>query len=206
MRHHRHPMGHRHGRHAPAFLHGHGSDRAEGLRAFRHRGGGGDWDGPGGRPGGRRRRMFDANELRLVLLKLLADKPRHGYDLIKAIEEMSGGAYAPSAGVVYPTLTLLQEMGQIDEAEAGGARRAYTANDEGRRALDAAKAEVEALVRRITDLAETRERTDAGPLRRAMQNLRSVLIDRFARGEASLDKIHQAVAIIDDAAQRIERL
>ena len=51
------------------------------------------------------RRMFDGGELRLVLLKLIADEPRHGYDLIREIEELTGGAYAPSPGVVYPTLT-----------------------------------------------------------------------------------------------------
>ena len=68
----------------------------------------------------RSRRMFESGELRLVLLKLIADEPRHGYDLIRAIEELTGGEYAPSPGVVYPTLTLLQDMGQIEEAAGEG--------------------------------------------------------------------------------------
>ena len=77
----------------------------------------GDEGGRGGRGRGRRaRRMFESGELRLVLLKLIADEPRHGYDLIRAIEELTGGEYAPSPGVVYPTLTLLQDMGLIEEA------------------------------------------------------------------------------------------
>src|SRR5687768_880554 len=79
-----------------------------------------DLDPPPPPPGGRRgrgRRMFGSGELRLVLLKLIADEPRHGYDLIKAVEELTGGEYAPSPGVVYPTLTLLQDMGLIEEAE-----------------------------------------------------------------------------------------
>ena len=59
--------------------------------------------------GGGRRRMFDGGELRLVLLKLIQDEPRHGYDLIKEIEELTGGAYAPSPGVVYPTLSMLAD-------------------------------------------------------------------------------------------------
>ena len=63
-----------------------------------------------------RRRMFGSGELRLVLLKLIADEPRHGYDLIRAIEELTGGDYAPSPGVVYPTLTMLADMGLIEEA------------------------------------------------------------------------------------------
>ena len=76
----------------------------------------------GGRGGGRRR-MFESGELRLVLLKLIADEPRHGYDLIRAIEELTGGEYAPSPGVVYPTLTMLQDMGLIEEAAGEGARK-----------------------------------------------------------------------------------
>src|SRR5687768_16372991 len=75
-------------------------------------------DGPSGRGRGRRRerqRMFVSGELRLVLLKLIADEPRHDYDLIRAVEELTYGDYAPSPGVVYPTLTLLPDMGLIEE-------------------------------------------------------------------------------------------
>jgi len=82
----------------------------------------GDEGWGGGRRGRRTRRMFESGELRLVLLKLIADEPRHGYDLIRAIEELTGGEYAPSPGVVYPTLTLLQDMGLIEEAPGEGAR------------------------------------------------------------------------------------
>ncbi|WP_447514071.1 PadR family transcriptional regulator, partial [Clostridioides difficile] len=60
--------------------------------------------------------MFDGTELRLILLKLIEEQPRHGYDLIREIEERSGGAYAPSPGVVYPTLTMLDDMGLIEES------------------------------------------------------------------------------------------
>jgi hypothetical protein len=74
-----------------------------------------------GRRGRRSRRMFESGELRLVLLKLIADEPRHGYDLIRAIEALTGGEYAPSPGVVYPTLTLLQ-----DRAHGAGPTRRGT--------------------------------------------------------------------------------
>ena len=68
---------------------------------------------------GRPDRVFEQGDLRLVLLKLIADKPRHGYELIKAVEEAVGGAYAPSPGVVYPALTLLEDMGYAKaQAEA----------------------------------------------------------------------------------------
>src|SRR5919204_3293828 len=75
------------------------------------------WGDAGEAHGGRRRRIFDSGELRLVLLKLIADQPRHGYELIRAIEELTAGSYVPSPGVVYPTLTMLHEMGQIEEAQ-----------------------------------------------------------------------------------------
>ena len=98
--------GHRDGHHA-AMGGGYGGGRGGGRFAFAW--GPGEGERPGG---GRQRRMFDGGELRLVLLKLIADSPRHGYDLIRAIEELTGGAYAPSPGVVYPTITLLDESRQ----------------------------------------------------------------------------------------------
>jgi DNA-binding PadR family transcriptional regulator len=80
-----------------------------------------------------------------VLLKLIADQPRHGYELIRAIEELTGGAYVPSPGVIYPTLTLLQDMGRIDEATAAGPRKAFAVTADGTAELEAEKPEVEAL-------------------------------------------------------------
>ncbi|MCC2109496.1 MAG: PadR family transcriptional regulator, partial [Hyphomicrobiales bacterium] len=87
-------------------------------------------------------------ELRLVLLKLISDQPRHGYDLIRAIEEMTGGAYAPSPGVVYPTLTMLEDMGHIDEQKSEGARKAFAITAEGAAHLESNKTEVDAILAR----------------------------------------------------------
>ena len=191
-------------------FHGHG--RGQGGRGYEGHGGGhrgrrhGDWAEREGGRGGRRRRVFDGSELRLVLLQLLSDEPRHGYELIRAIEELSGGQYVPSPGVVYPTLTMLHEMGQVEATGADGARRAYAVTSDGATQLATQKAEVEPLFARLAELAAVRARTDGGPLRRAMQNLRTVLGNRFERDEVAADTIHQAAAIIDDAAQRIERL
>ena len=110
-----------------------------------------------------------------MLLKLIADQPRHGYELIRAIEELTGGAYVPSPGVIYPTLTLLQDMGRIEEATADGPRKAFAVTAVGTAELEAKKQEVEALFARLAQLASMRERTDGGPVRRAMVNLRIVL-------------------------------
>src|SRR5271168_3337781 len=68
----------------------------------------------------RAERVFDQGDLRYVILKLISEAPRHGYEIIKAIEEKVGGAYSPSPGVIYPTLTLLEELGHVTVAEHDG--------------------------------------------------------------------------------------
>ncbi len=162
-------------------------------------------DGEGFGRGGSRRRMFDGGELRLVLLKLIADKPRHGYDLIRAIEERTGGAYAPSPGIVYPTLTMLSEMGLIEEQVTEGARKLFAITPEGTAHLAEHEAEITAMLARLDALGAMRERTDAVPIRRALHNLRSVLHARLGEG-LDKDRMHDAAALIDEAAQKIERL
>jgi DNA-binding PadR family transcriptional regulator len=189
--------------------HDHCDDRHAGPRGGRfggdHGPGGWEFDGPGHGRGGGRRRVFDGGELRLVLLKLIADKPRHGYDLIRAIEERTGGAYAPSPGIVYPTLALLSEMGLIDEQVAEGARKLFAITPEGTTHLDQRAAEVAAMFARLDALGALRDRTDAVPIRRAMHNLKSVLMHRLGEG-LDKERLLDAVALIDEAARKIERL
>ncbi len=178
-----------------------------GPRGFRHGMRHGNWyGGPGEGRGSRRRRLFDSGELRLVLLKLIADQPRHGYELIRAIEDLTGGAYVPSPGVVYPTLTLLQDMEHIEEAAAEGARKPFAVTTKGTAELTEKKDEVEALFARLAELAGHRERTDAGPVRRAWGNLRTAVIERLQREGVSNDTLFAAADILDEAARKIERL
>src|SRR5436853_6793520 len=160
-----------------------------------------------GRRGGRRaRRMFESGELRLVLLKLIADEPRHGYDLIRAIEDLTGGEYAPSPGVIYPTLTLLQDMGLVEEAPVEGPRKPFQVTDEGRAHLAEREEEVEALFERLRDLAP-REEHAAGPaIGRAIKNLMTALSHRVGREGLNDELLHDIAAILDEAAQRIERV
>ena len=167
-----------------------------------------DHDGrEGGRGGGGRRgRMFDGSELRLLTLKLIADEPRHGYDVIRAIETMTGGAYAPSPGVVYPTLTLLDEMGLIDEEKSEGAKKRFAATDAGRAHLVEHEDAVAAVIARLAGLSERTKRGDRAPVRRAMGNLRHVVQDRLMYGTLSDDQVHDVAAMIDELVQKIERL
>jgi DNA-binding PadR family transcriptional regulator len=168
--------------------------------------GGDEWGGGGwGRARGRRR-MFDAGELRLVLLKLIADQPRHGYDLIRAIEELTHGVYAPSPGVVYPTLTMLQDMGLIEEAKGEGSRKAFQITAEGEAHLAEKADEVAALLERLEEAGSDQRKAGGAPIKRAVGNLLSALWHRATRDDMDEARLHEIAAILDEAAQKIERL
>jgi DNA-binding PadR family transcriptional regulator len=152
-----------------------------------------------------RRRMFDGDALRLVLLRLIAEQPRHGYDLIRAIEELTGGAYAPSPGTVYPTLSLLAEMGHIAEVAAEGARKRFEITPEGRAHLDANAAAADAAMARLAALRGDADRLDPAPLRRAMANLTAVLEQTLREEGVDRARLLEIAAMIDELAARIER-
>jgi DNA-binding PadR family transcriptional regulator len=203
-------------------IHGRGDHREHGHGHNRHgmRGGfgGGRFGGAAAwgmdREGGERvgrRRLFDGGELRLVLLRLIGDQPRHGYDLIRAIEERTGGAYAPSPGVVYPTLTLLGDMGQIEETPSEGNRKIFAVTEEGTKLLAEKADEIAALMARLDGLGAMRERTENVSIHRALHNLRAVLANklgghRLEGAELPVETLHEIVALIDEAARKIERL
>lgn len=162
--------------------------------------------GSHGRAGGRRGRMFGSGELRLVLLKLIADEPRHGYDLIKAIEELTHGVYAPSPGVIYPTLTLLQDMGAIEEQGDGGTRKKFAVTQAGRDELEQRAEDVAGLMARLEETGGERRQQGGSPVWRAMRNLGVAIRNRVATGDTSSETVHDIAALIDELAQKIERL
>jgi DNA-binding PadR family transcriptional regulator len=160
----------------------------------------------GGRRGRRARRIFGSGELRLVLLKLISEQPRHGYDLIRAVEELTGGEYAPSPGIVYPTLTMLQDMGLIEETAEEGARKPFQITDEGRAHLEENADEAEQLISRLKALDPGHHAAGGSPVWRAMRNLGMALRNRLQHGEVSDETVHELAALIDEFAQRVERL
>ena len=129
-------------------MHKHHHDREHGPEQHRHeagwgghhggRHGGHHGGGPDGRFGGRARR----GEARFLLLDALADKPKHGYEIIKTLEERSQGAYVPSPGTVYPTLQLLQDTGLIS-SDQDGERRVFKLTPEGQKELEAHAEEIQ---------------------------------------------------------------
>ena len=164
-------------------------------------------EGPRGGPGGprSRRRMFGGGELRLLLLKLIADEPRHGYQLIKAIEELTGGDYAPSPGIVYPTLSMLEDEGFVSETHSPDSKRTFDATDEGRAYLAENQEEADRLIERLAAMnqAKTEQRPEIG---RAIGNMMHALKNRVSRDGWNDDLLKDVVDILDDAAKKIERL
>ena len=200
-------------RHHHCRRHSHEGHDHEGPRAMRGHGEGFGRGGFGGRfgdaersgRGGGRRRMFEGGELRLVILLLIESEPRHGYDIIREIETRTGGAYAPSPGIVYPTLTLLEELGQIEARAAEGAKKLYAITATGVAHLTENRKDAETALARLEALRQKSEVMDAGPVFRAMSNLKAVLYQRLsARPEKAL--LFSVADVIDEAARKIERL
>jgi len=185
------------------FHHGH-DHRA---RFARH---GFGWGGDHGHHGlrgerSRRGRVFEQGDLRLLLLKLIAAKPSHGYELIKAVEESVGGAYAPSPGVVYPTLTLLEDLGYAKPVESEAGKKLYGVTPEGQAWLDSQAEAVAGLNARVEQIAAASRGRDAPQLVRAMENLRTALRLRLARGPLDEVQIDTVAEALDAAARAIER-
>ncbi len=156
----------------------------------------------GGRGGGMRR-FFAHGDLRLVILDLIAEKPRHGYDIIKAIEEAVGGAYTPSPGVIYPTLTLLEDLGYVT-VEPDGAKKSYAITTEGKAYIKANRETLEALRERMS--AATGKRGPRNPaIMRAMQNLKTALRLKLTAGDLTEKQIATIAAELDATALKIEK-
>jgi DNA-binding PadR family transcriptional regulator len=193
---------HRHGGH-----HQGPGDAAEHISTHGHHGHGphgGHGRGRGG-PEVRRKRVFGGAELSLVLLHLIAPQPRHGYDLIRELDSRTGGAYAPSPGIVYPTIAAMEEAGLLEAMAADGAKRLFGITDAGQAHLAAHQEAVTAALAKLEAVRASASQADAGPVSRAMQNLAVVLDQRLATTQEK-QALFDIADLIDEAARKIERL
>ncbi len=154
----------------------------------------------------RRARVFRRGELRLVLLHLISQEPRHGYDLIQQIEELTGGHYAPSPGIVYPTLTLMADMDLIEEKVDDSGKKIYSIVDAGTTLLAEEEKPLADILARLEGIAQMDQAVDGASIRRAVGNMKSAIRIRLADEEKGSEKILDVAAIIDEAASKIERL
>lgn len=164
------------------------------------------WHGGRGGRGGLGR-FFAHGDLRLVILHLIAEKPRHGYEIIKAIEDQVGGAYSPSPGVIYPTLTLLEELGYVTVSTAdGSAKKLHEITPQGQAFLEANRPALDALLARMAESSRVLGDGPAPQVVRAMENLKLALRLRLSRGPLSAEQADAMAAALDAAASAVERI
>jgi DNA-binding PadR family transcriptional regulator len=156
----------------------------------------------GGEFGGR---LFDSGDLRLVILSYIAEKPSHGYEIMKGIGEQMGGVYTPSAGVIYPTLNQLEDEGFATVTSEGG-KKEYTITDTGRAELESQKARIDQLLGRIRQMGENYGSGRTPQIMRALHNCKLALKLKFGQGNLTSDQIKKVAEILDTAAKEIERV
>jgi DNA-binding PadR family transcriptional regulator len=152
-----------------------------------------------------RERLFDAGEIRLVILRLLSSEPSYGYQLIKTMEERLGGGYTPSAGVVYPTLTMLEEEGLIAATQTEG-KKVYSVTEEGLKYLEANKERVGQLFERLEETGRGFKRGRAPELMKAFMDLRGAVMSKMWRRNATPEQIKKIAEAIHKAAEEIDKL
>jgi len=150
-------------------------------------------------------RPFEQGDLRFVILKLIGEKPSYGYEIIKAIEDKLAGAYAPSPGTVYPTLTLLEELGYIRVQQTDGPRKLFAITPEGEAALEQNRATVDAIFARMAEINLRSSGHRAPQLVRAWGNLKTAMNLRVAQGNLSAEQIEAIAQMLDEAAKAIEK-
>ena len=154
-------------------------------------------------------RIFSHGGLRFVLLQLISEKPSHGYELIKVIEDRLGGSYSPSPGTVYPTLTLLEEQGYLQgqSADAGG-RKSYAITDAGRAFLEENRALTDAMLARLNGGVDGAGARGGRPpqVMRAIENLKLAMRMRLSREALTPDQANAFAAVLDHAAQQLEKI
>ena len=175
----------------------------EGLRGMGRRGRGGPFGRHRGGPfGGRGPRMFDPGALRLVVLGLVAEAPRHGYDIIKALERQFGGAYSPSPGSIYPMLQMLEEADLVSSTTEGN-KRLYAITEAGRGYLAENAAE---LARIKAQLDEASGDIRQSALGEEVMALRMTVFRRLRHGALTPDQADAARRILRDAREALDRL
>lgn len=141
-----------------------------------------------------------------MALALIGEGVSHGYELIRTFSERSGGAYAPSPGMVYPLLTMLTETGLVEEQGEASGRKSFRLSSQGAAEVTRDAEDAKRLFAKLDALAERQARVDPTPVRRAMQGLKTALMDRLGRDDATPETVFAAVALIDAATRDIERL
>ncbi|PKE29681.1 transcriptional regulator [Rahnella sp. AA] len=153
----------------------------------------------------RRERMFETGDIRLLMLHFLQQRSAHGYELIKAIEELSKGEYTPSASIIYPNLTFLEEQGYIFARQEEGGKKQYTLTAEGSTLLGKQTEQLESVTERLHSLAILSNNRSIPEMQRAINNIRMALNLRLAKGPIEQETLYKITDALDRATKEIER-
>lgn len=156
--------------------------------------------------GGRRPRFFGHGDLRLVILDILTHNASHGYELIKAIENMTQGNYTPSPGVIYPTLDYLQDQTYITITEEENGRKRIVITVAGQQWLDENQEQLAQIQARIKARSVGFQLRKNPQMKRALDNFKAVLDLKVNQGELSDAQLKQIIGVIDRAALEISQL
>ena len=164
--------------------------------------------GGGHRRGGpwRGGRMFEQGGLKFVILRLLDEKPRHGYEIIKELEERSGGRYTPSPGTVYPTLTMLEEMGFASASVEEGGKKVYAITEAGRQHLAENKGAVDEVIDRLAQVGASIFGEQMRPAHEAMAGLGRTYMHITMHRTADPGYVTKVVEILKRATADLEAL
>jgi DNA-binding PadR family transcriptional regulator len=179
-------------------------------------GGWADWCGPGfggfgysgrgrrGRPRGFGASMFDRGDLKYMILRLLREKPMHGYEIMKALEEESGGWYSPSPGTVYPALQLLQDQGYLESEERDG-KRVYRITEDGRAFLQRHSERVDDVMGRVSDFADRFAGAEMADIGKSFMRFAQTMGEEAFRRMGDAARMAELKEIIERATQEVRR-
>lgn len=190
--------------------HGHGEHHEHGCHGdhHEHRGHGCHEEREHGRHRGRGkglRRLLDHGDLRIMMLANLNQKPSHGYELIKSIGQLTSGLYTPSPGVIYPTLTLLEDQQLIVAENTGNGRKSYSLTPEGKMHLEENTDVLEQIAQRLQETKSFRRGSLlSDEIEQALGNLRALLRHKLVTSELDETKLGQIADILNDAVRKIE--
>ena len=181
-------------------------DSCGGHRARARWEGFGGWGPPRGHGAwrGRAARLFEQGDLKYVILRLLEEKPRHGYEIIKELESRFGGTYAPSPGTVYPTLTMLEDLGYARVVPEDGGKKIYEITDEGRKHLAEHSTTVNDIFERIARFVEGFTDTPMTELNQAFQRLAGATYKTATTHIREKETLNKLREIIQRAADEID--
>lgn len=150
-------------------------------------------------------RIFDRGDLKYMILELLRDTPMHGYEVMRALEETSGGAYTASPGSVYPALQTLEDEGYVRSEETDG-RKVYTITEEGLEFLDRNQDRVQRILRRIGDFARHFSGAPMTDVTRSFMRLAQASFEQSVRRVGDEDSMDRLREIFERAAREVENV